>query len=73
MKWVYVLKMRLEGDYEDQILLFDDIRKVSDAVFEFFDMEEQRSRGLDGFQFWLMDKDIGYFDVSKRIQAYFSR
>jgi len=67
MKWVYVLKMRLEGDYEDQILLFDHISKVSDAVFEFFEMEDQRHRGLDGFQFWLMDKDLGYFDVSKEL------
>jgi len=47
--------------------LFDDIKKVSDAVFEFFEMEDQRHRGLDGFQYWLMDKDIGYFDVSKEL------
>ena len=66
MKWVYVLKIRRSGD-EDQVFLFDHISKASDAVFEFFDMEEQRSRGLDGFQFWLMDKDIGYFDVSKEM------
>ena len=64
---IYVLKMRLSGDYEDQILLFDDIRKVSDAVFEFFEMEDQRHRGLDGFQHWLTDKDLGYFDVSKEL------
>ena len=67
MMMIYVLKMRLEGDHEDQILLFDDIRKVSDAVFGFFEMEDQRHRGLDGFQHWLLDKDLGFFEVSKEL------
>jgi len=64
MNFVYVLKMRLEGDHEDQVLLFDSMKKVSDAVFDFFEMEDQRHRGLDGFQYWLMDKDYGYFEVT---------
>jgi len=66
MKWVYVLKIRHSGE-EDQVFFFDHISKASDAVFEFFDMEEQRSRGLDGFQHWLLDKDLGFFDVSKEL------
>ncbi len=67
MKFVYMLKMRLSGDYDDVVMLFDDMRKVNDAVFEFFEMEDQRHRGLDGFQYWLMDKDHGYFEVTTEI------
>ena len=63
MNFVYVLKIRHSGD-EDQVFLFDSMKKVSDAVFEFFEMEDQRHRGLDGFQYWLMDKDYGYFEVT---------
>ena len=66
MNFIYVLKIRHSGD-EDQVFLFDHISKVSDAVFEFFQMDDQRHRGLDGFQHWLMDKDYGYFDVSKEL------
>jgi len=66
MNFVYVLKIRHSGD-EDQVFLFDDMRKVNDAVFEFFEMEDQRHRGLDGFQYWLMDKDYGYFEVTTEI------
>jgi len=66
MKMICVLKIRHSGD-EDQVFLFDDIKKVSDVVFDFFDMPERRSMGLDGFQNWLMDKDIGYFDVWREV------
>ena len=66
MNFVYVLKIRHSGD-EDQVFLFDTMQKVNDAVFEFFEMEDQRHRGLDGFQYWLMDKDYGYFEVTTEI------
>ena len=67
MRFVYMLKIRHHGDCNDQVFLFDDMRKVNDAVFEFFEMEDQRHRGLDGFQYWLMDKDYGYFEVTTEI------
>ena len=66
MSTVYVLKIR-HPRMEYKILLFDDMKKVNDAVFEFFDMEDQRHRGLDGFQYWLMDKDYGFFEVTTEI------
>jgi hypothetical protein len=66
MNFVYVLKIRHSGD-EDQVFLFDNMQKVNDAVFEFFQMDDQRHRGLDGFQYWLMDKDHGYFEVTTEI------
>ena len=66
MKMVYVLKIRRSGD-EDEVFLFDNVHKVADVVFEFFDMEERRTMGLDGFQNWLFQQDIGYFDVSKEL------
>tara|TARA_B100001113_G_C21099060_1_gene617932 strand:- start:108 stop:314 length:207 start_codon:yes stop_codon:yes gene_type:complete len=66
MNFVYVLKIRHSGD-EDQVFLFDNMQKVNDAVFEFFQMDDQRHRGLDGFQYWLMDRDHGYFEVTTEI------
>ena len=66
MKMVYVLKIRKSGE-EGDIFLFDDIHKVADVVFEFFDAEDKRKMGLDGFQHWLFQRDIGYFDFWREI------
>ena len=66
MSMVYVLKIR-QPRMEYKTLLFDDMQKVTDAVFEFFGMEDQRHRGLDGFQYWLMKKDYGWFEVTTEI------
>ena len=67
MNFVYVLKIRHHGDWDAQVFLFDSMQKVNDAVFAFFDMEDQRKRGLDGFQNWLMDKEHGYFEVTTEL------
>ena len=66
MKMVYVLKIRRSGD-EDEVFLFDDIKKVADVVFDFFDADNKRTMGLDGFQDGLMHNDKGYFDVWREI------
>ena len=63
---VYVLKIRRSGD-EDDVFIFNDIHGVANVVFDYFDAEDKRKMGLDGFQDWLMDKDIGYFDVWREI------
>ena len=64
MNFVYVLKIRHSGG-EDDVFVFNDIQKVADVVFEYFNMEDQRHRGLDGLQAYLMHDDIGYFDFWK--------
>ncbi len=66
MKMIYVLKIRRSGD-EDDVFLFDDIHGVADVVFDYFDAEDKRKMGLDGFQNWLSQRDIGYFDVWREI------
>ena len=66
MNFVYVLKIRHSGG-EDDVFLFDDIHKVSKVVFHYFDMPERSKMGLDGFQNWLFQRDIGYFDVWREI------
>ena len=62
MKMVYVLKIRKSGD-EDDVFIFDNIGGVADVVFDYFDAEDKRKMGLDGFQNWLFQQDLGYFDV----------
>tara|TARA_B100000287_G_scaffold266083_1_gene250291 strand:- start:748 stop:954 length:207 start_codon:yes stop_codon:yes gene_type:complete len=62
MKMVYVLKIRKSGD-EDDVFIFDNISGVADVVFDYFDAEDKRKMGLDGFQNWLFQQDLGYFDV----------
>ena len=66
MRMAWVLKIRRSGD-EDDVFLFDDLVKIRSVIFEYFDldMDELPSlhRSLDGLQDYLMQDDIGYFDV----------
>ncbi len=66
MSMVYVLKIR-HHRMEYQILMFDSMQKVYDAVFEFYGMESKKHKGLDGFQHWLSNKDYGYFEVTTEL------
>ena len=70
MKMAWILKIRRSGD-EDDVFLFDNIAKIRKVVLEYFDLDINELRGspqsLDGLQDYLMQDDIGYFDVWKEV------
>ncbi len=70
MNMAWVLKIRRSGD-EDDVFLFDNIMKIRKVVLEYFDLDINELRGshqsLDGLQDYLMQDDIGYFDVWKEV------